>query len=306
MIDLRQLEALCAVSDAGSVVGAARALRSSQPTVNYHLKNLEREVGAPLLIRSTRGSTLTHVGSLLLERGSEILTLADRALQDTRELAEVGRMRVRFGIFPTAAASVLPHIVAHMRDLGIEISAELAETTTLIEQINVGALDAALVFTVPGHELPLPAAFETVEVHRDPLLLAIPSTHPLATSGPISTEAMLALHREPWILGATGRDAIDELIIDTFETAHLDIDVTLRTDDYQATLGLVAAGMAVAIVPALAVGGAHEGVTLRPVADPSFTRTILLATPAAESRTERATAVRHLANAIRSAAASPD
>ena len=80
MIDLRQLEALRAVRAEGSVTRAARALGWSQPTVDYHLKNLERLVGAPVLQRSTRGSTPTQVGALLLERGDQILTLTDRAL----------------------------------------------------------------------------------------------------------------------------------------------------------------------------------------------------------------------------------
>ena len=84
MNDLRQLEALLAVHAEGSVTGAARNLQWSQPTVDYHLKNLERTVGSAVLLRSPRGSVLTPVGMLLLELGQEILMLRDRALRDAR------------------------------------------------------------------------------------------------------------------------------------------------------------------------------------------------------------------------------
>ena len=75
MVDLRQLEALRAVHAEGSVTAAARRLGWGQPSVDYHLKNLERLVGSPVLLRSPRGSRLTPVGMLLLDRAQEILTL---------------------------------------------------------------------------------------------------------------------------------------------------------------------------------------------------------------------------------------
>ncbi|MCR2273887.1 LysR family transcriptional regulator, partial [Salmonella enterica] len=78
---------------------AALRLGWSQPTVDYHLKNLDRIVGTPLLVRSTRGSALTSAGTLMVERAAEILSLTERAVTDTQELANLGRVRVRFGIF---------------------------------------------------------------------------------------------------------------------------------------------------------------------------------------------------------------
>ena len=92
MIDLRQLQALRAVHSEGSVTRAARLLGWSQPTVDYHLHNLDRLIGGAVLHRSTRGSTLTPVGHLVLERGHEILSLSDRTLRDARELTQMGQV----------------------------------------------------------------------------------------------------------------------------------------------------------------------------------------------------------------------
>jgi len=88
MLDPRQLQALAAVAAEGSVARAAKRLGWSQPTVDYHLKNLDRLVGTDLTSRSTRGSRLTIAGQLMHERGEEILALADRALTDVRDLAQ--------------------------------------------------------------------------------------------------------------------------------------------------------------------------------------------------------------------------
>ena len=127
MLDLKQLQSLAAVAAEGSVSRAARRLGWSQPTVDYHLKALDRLVGRPLVTRSTQGSTLTAAGRLLLERGSEILALSERALTEVREFAQIGRARLRFGSFPTAAARLLPTIAARLREVGIELDAVLEE-----------------------------------------------------------------------------------------------------------------------------------------------------------------------------------
>src|SRR5690606_35734085 len=115
---------------------------------------LDRLVGAPLTERSSRGSTLTSAGSLMLERGAEILALSDRALTDVREFAHVGRTRLRFGSFPTAAARLLPGIVSRLDEVGIELDASLEEIAPLVSRVNQHTLDAALVYTASGYSLP--------------------------------------------------------------------------------------------------------------------------------------------------------
>ena len=72
-LDTRGLTALRAVAETGSVAAAAAQLQWSQPTVNHHLRNLERALGATLLDRTPRGSQPTTVGSLVVTRAVEIL-----------------------------------------------------------------------------------------------------------------------------------------------------------------------------------------------------------------------------------------
>ncbi|MGW9021992.1 LysR family transcriptional regulator [Leucobacter chromiiresistens] len=303
MIDLRQLIALRAVQREGSVTRAGRALGWSQPTVDYHLRNLERLIGSPVLERSTRGSTPTPVGVLVLDRGEEILTLSDRALRDARDLAQMGRARLRFGTFPTAAAKLLPSIVSQVSDLGIEIDAVLEEVGPLIAHVNNRTLDAALLYSVPGYEVPLRPDIATTEVLRDPLLLALPEDHPLADRASFDRAALLTLHGERWLLGTSRHDPMDSVLVDAFAEAGRELEVAIRTDDFQVMLGMIAAGMVIGLVAKLAAGPTHPGVVLRPIDDPAFARSVLLAAPTEGGGEGPSTAARQLAAAIRNAVA---
>lgn len=306
MIDLRQLEALRAVRAEGSVTRAARALGWSQPTVDYHLKNLERLVGAPVLQRSTRGSTPTQVGALLLERGDQILTLTDRALQDARDLSRHGRVRLRFGTFPTAAAKLLPAIVSRVASQGIEVDAHLEESVPLVADLNQRKLDAALVYTVVGYELPFRPDTAKTEVLRDPLMLALPEGHALASKSVIDLDTLLTLADERWLFGSTQGDPMDTVLIDTFAAAGHTLNVAIRTDDVQVMLGMVAARMVIGLFPKLAIGPHHPGVELRPIDAPEFSRSLILAAPSTTANREPSLAVRQLASAVRAAIADLD
>ncbi|PII83266.1 LysR family transcriptional regulator [Leucobacter sp. OLJS4] len=297
MIDLRQLQALSAVAAEGSVSRAAVRLGWSQPTVDYHLRNLDNLVGTALTSRSTRGSTLTAAGSLMLERGSEILALSDRALTDVRELAQLGRTRLRFGTFPTAAAHLLPGIAARLTELGIDLDAVLTEVAPLVEQVNQNTIDAALVYTASGYGLPFRSEVHTTRILRDPLLLAVPEHHPAAQHDSIDLPALRSLHEEAWVFGATPGDTIDDIVRDLFTADGHTAEVALRTDDYSVVLGMVAAGLGVGLVPKLAAAHPPAGVALRPLDDPRFAREILLAAKGPASGPPPA--VRQLAEALR-------
>lgn len=303
MIDLRQLQALRAVHAEGSVTQAARSLDWSQPTVDYHLRNLERLIGAPLLTRTSRGSSLTPVGHLVLDRAREILTLSERAVRDAREFTEVGQTRLRFGTFPTAAARLLPAVAAELSDLSIELDAVLEEVAPLVADVNRRELDAALLYTVPGRALPFRADIAATEVLRDPLMLALPEGHALAGRSSIDLGTLLTLHNERWLLGATQDDPMDAVVVDAFAAAGHTLEVAIRTDDFQVMLGMIAARMVVGLVAKLATGPSHPGVVLRPIDDPTFARSVLLAAPTEGTTGQPSTAVRQLAVAIRHAVA---
>lgn len=302
MLDPRQLQALTAVAAEGSVARAAIRLGWSQPTVDYHLKALDKLVGSPLVTRSSKGSQLTAAGTLMLERGADILALSDRAVADVRELSNMGKVRLRFGSFPTAASRLLPGVAHRMRDVGIELDVVLEEISPLVARINQQTLDSALVYTASGYSLPFRRDVHTIHLLTDPLLVALPRRHPASTKQAFDRETLLELGDSPWVFGATPGDTLDDVVRDAFTGRRFDIAV--RTDDYTVALGLVAADMGIALVPRLAAVNVPDEVTLRPINDPRFAREILLA--AGTVRNEPSAAVRQLAEAVRRTAETLD
>src|SRR5699024_3723035 len=111
MLDLRQLQALTAVAQAGSVARAAKQLGRSQPSVDYHLRNLDRLCGAALLERSTQGSTLSPAGQIMRDRAQRSLTRSRRALHDVRAHGKNAQTWMRFGTFPRAYSALRRWIV---------------------------------------------------------------------------------------------------------------------------------------------------------------------------------------------------
>lgn len=302
MLDTRQLQALDAIARHGSVAKAARALGWSQPTVDHHLGNLDRAVGSQLTIRDTRGTRLTHAGELMAERAAEILALSESALRDTRDLARLGRSRLKLGIFPTAAARLLPSIVRNAELLGFEIEPTLEESPDLIQHIKRRDLDAAIIYAVEGYPLALGPRALRIPLYKDELLLAVPTDHWAAERTVIRADDLVPLARERWALGTKEGDPMDQVVMDVFAGAGLQLNIsTLRTDDLPSLLGLVGAGLAVGLIPHLAEHMVNDDVALVPFEDVRFARHLELVAPWASGRTGHA--AKRLEAAVRGAIA---
>ncbi len=83
-MELRTLRNFAAVARAGNVTRAAEALHISQPALSMQLRELEEEMGGPLLVRRPRGVEPTELGARLLRRADDILALADRTRDELR------------------------------------------------------------------------------------------------------------------------------------------------------------------------------------------------------------------------------
>ena len=107
-MDPRKVLVFRTVARAGSLSAAARELGWSQPAVSQQLAALEREVGVPLFVRSSRGVTPTEAGRLLLRRADAVAGELHMAGEELASLAELRGGRVRLVAFPSAAATVAP------------------------------------------------------------------------------------------------------------------------------------------------------------------------------------------------------
>lgn len=273
MLDLRRLEVLAAVAEHGSISAGAVALGLTQPAVSHHVARLEDETGTLLLERGARGVTPTAAGRLLLRHAATLLDRATAAERDLQDLVALRTGRVRVAAFPTAFVDLVPSAIAAVRaeHPGIEVALTTAGHDDALAAVADGAADVGVVFTAaePRAVPAPPARTARTALLEDRMLAVLPRDHRLAAR----RDVLLAdLADDRWVLGtATGRSAV---IRRACAAAGFEPDVAFVSDDLLAVQGVVAAGLAVSLAPALAVAHRRPDVVLKPVADQRLTRRI--------------------------------
>ena len=260
MIDPRRLEVLREVATRGSFSAAARALYLTQPAVSRHVAKLEEEIGMRLLERTPHGLHLTDAGEALVARADAIaaqLVAADAELRALRDL-EDGALRL--AAFPSAAVSfVLDAMTAfHRRHPKVELTFEESGPSATTRRLREGELDVGVVFDRPDEAGETPAGLERMHLLEDPMFVALPKTHRLAGTASVK---LRDLARDGWIMGKQPQG----LIWRTCVEAGFEPRAVARSDDSQINQGLVAAGLAVTLVPGLARQRARTDIVLLPV-----------------------------------------
>ncbi|MCT1366371.1 MULTISPECIES: LysR family transcriptional regulator [Microbacterium] len=277
MLDFRQLTALRAVDEHGSVLAAAEALGWSQPTVTHHLNGLARLTRAPVVQSSRAGTRLTPAGRLWLPHASALLERAARAQADVAHALETGRRRVRLGIFPTAAARLLPALVGALSEAGYDPRITEGELHELSEALVRLGLDAAVVFDLPGEARSTPPGTHRTSLFTERFSLIVSSQHPLALGPP---RRLHDFSGDPWILGVSDTDPGDANLLAAARAAGFEPINGPRSDDYRVVAAYVAAGLGVALIPELALPSEAEGVAIINLADTTLSREVSLLTAA--------------------------
>jgi len=122
-LPLRQVATFVCLAETQSFRRAAERLRLSQPAVSAHIRELERQVGVPLVHRTTRHVSLTAEGQAFAVRAKRALDELDMASQDLRDLAAVHRGRVTVACIVPLMATVVPNVVRRIKEKhpGLEV-----------------------------------------------------------------------------------------------------------------------------------------------------------------------------------------
>lgn len=258
-MDLRQLAAICAVADNGSFSAAARALHTVQSNVSTHVARLEKELGAPLVDRSS--GRLTDVGELVVTRARIVQAELDALAADVASANDAIAGSVRIGVISTTARWLARQILEAMREEypRVQVVVVEASTTSLLPQVASGALDFAMV-NLPVDDPDL----VTEPIFHEARVVVAPANHPLAEVDRI-TLAELAAY--PLVLEPPGTSFRDELDI---EAARAGVALTpiAEVDGMRLVASLAFDGFGPAILPASAVppGSGHREVALDGVA----------------------------------------
>jgi DNA-binding transcriptional LysR family regulator len=185
-VELRQLRYFVTVAEERHFRRAAERLFISAPTLSQQIKAVEREVGAPLLIRHARGIDVTPAGQALLRGGVEILKAADELLAETRRAAGVAEPTLRLGLLN----GVLPALPAMIEDVVRRHGARLVmtggPTAEQVRRLIAGETDLALARA----PVTLSAGLRQAPLAREELGVLMSEHNPLAAADAIDASAL--------------------------------------------------------------------------------------------------------------------
>jgi DNA-binding transcriptional LysR family regulator len=177
-MELRHLRYFVAVATELHFGRAAARLFVSQPALSQQIRSLERELGLQLLERDRRGVRLTPEGAAFLTEAKAVVQQADRAVAVAGALAAGATGRLRLSYVRTIPGGLPEAIVREYqrRYPGVEIASDSGSTGQNVERLTSGELDVAFVHT------PFESGGDVtwVDIATEPLVVAIPSGHPLS------------------------------------------------------------------------------------------------------------------------------
>lgn len=273
-LDPQLLRVLRAVRDTGSISRAAAALGYSQPAVSQLLARAERRLGHDLVLRGTRGVTLTESGRVLAEHALTVEAALAAAREDLDAVGGLARGRVRIAGFPSASSTLVPSVLATMASEapGVQTSYVEAEPPEAVDLLRRGEVDVAITFShAPQDDDVLADPTLTARVlGRDPLALVTASSAAPATTADVhgtDVVADLAAQRDARWIGGCPR--CRGHLLASCAASGFTPDIVLETDNAAAVVGLVAAGLGVALLPRLALTTTvvPPGVEVTPASD---------------------------------------
>ncbi len=179
-MELRQLEAFVAVATELHFGRAAAGLGIGQPTLSELVRRLEREMGVPLLTRTTRTVALTAAGAELLGRCHVILGEVAAARAAVARVAGGESGTVRVAITPPVAPVLLPHLrsALQVRMPDVDLAVQRMWLPEMIHAIAGGDVDMAITCGLP----PDTTGVSSDVFCSEPLLVGLRATHRLAAS----------------------------------------------------------------------------------------------------------------------------
>lgn len=204
-MNLRHLEIFKAVTEAGSLRAAARQASLTQPALTYAIRELERSVGAPLLVRSSVGVVPTPLGEVLLRRAQGLLAEVRRTEEELAWLRDGvgGSLRVALSSF--AMASLLPAALQEFRKQHAGVSLDLQEFSGMPSQLwGRSEFDLAVLSEMdasPDHDTRRELLLEF------PLRVVARAGHPLSRA-----RSFKRLGQAMWVVPGYGADTLRALL----------------------------------------------------------------------------------------------
>lgn len=199
-VEIRHLRMIRAISEAGSLSGAATRLGLTQPALTRQLQRLERAFGGQLFHRDRNGTRPTALGELVVQRVHVLVPSVDELILEAKQHTTpltTGPVRIRVITHPTPLPGP---VTEQLHELAPEADITLRQERSgqgAMELLAGGAADLAVLAEHPGMPLERPPGVSVHTIATEPLFIAVATGHSLANEFEIS---LADLSEENWIL----------------------------------------------------------------------------------------------------------
>lgn len=268
-MEMQQVRYFVALADTLNFTRAADKCNVSQPALTRAIQQLEHEFGGPLFHRERGNTHLSELGRMMLPYLQTVEQQCRAARDQANAVKKLEQATLTLGTMCTIGPSLVADLMVRFRASHphVEVSVIDADAPKMIELLEKGALEVAIV----GVPQELPDTFHQLPIFEERFVIVLPPNHRLCASNPIRAAE---LDKEPYVCRTNCE--VFEPVSKEFKSRgiHLRQVFSSPRDDW--VQGMIKAGLGVGFFPEFAV--TDPGLVVRPLVDPSFTRTIYLTT----------------------------
>jgi LysR family transcriptional regulator, transcription activator of glutamate synthase operon len=271
-MELRQLRYIVALAEERSFTRAAGKVLVAQPALSQQIAKLEAELGLPLVDRTTRRVAMTEAGDRLVEHARRVLKQVEVAREDLADLAGLRTGHLTIGASRTVGALDLSALLAefYRRYPAVDLAVREDLSISLARELRADELDLAFI-TVPG-DAPVDG-LELRVVSSEELVAVLPPGHELTARRKLRVADLEAQTIVAFRGGATIRQRLDEAAT----RAGFALRVAFESNEVGRMRALVAAGLAIAVLPRSDAEQPGPAITAVPFDEPDFTHTVYMA-----------------------------
>ena len=269
-ITLRQLHGFKAVADLGTFTAAAQRLKVAQPALSLNIRDLESELGAKLFDRTTRRVELTAAGREFLQSVDKLIVDLERAVQNTRDLADRKRGRLVVAAPPLLAALIVPGAVADYRKRfpAIEVSVIDAQTNIIVDKVRSGEADCGIGTFAEAEE-----GIRRQILFEDALMAWCPAQSQCARSSRLAWKDLPAGQ----LIAMTCDSRIRFLVDQAYQSIGQTVRPAYEVSHMTTAIMMVEAGLGVAVLPAYVWGFARVfNVVSKVLSEPEVRREVAI------------------------------
>lgn len=266
-VDYLGLEAFVAIAELGSFSKAAQKLNLTQTALSHRVRKIEEDLGTRLLVRTSRDVSLTKMGQTLLPQVRQQLETLASLYGAVRESGREARRRMVFACLPTVSGYYLPEILRNFAEThrGFEVVLLDQPAGRIMDLVQGG--EAEFGVTIIGA---IPWDIEVEHLCTEPYVLLVNRNHRLAGQTSVTCADLLG---EPLVRIRT-QSTNRKLVEDSLGEMGKQIDWRFEVQNAATAISLVAAGVAVTVLPRLTMHQSHPEIVGLGFSDVDLSRSI--------------------------------